>query len=211
MTRFYIIRHGESLGNSAGLFLGHTDLGLTERGHKQAELTAEYLKDVPIDAFYSSDLKRAYETCEHIARKKNMPINTHKGLREIFAGEWEAKVFDNLSKEFPSFKIWMDDFSNAQCDGGESVCELKDRVEKAFTEIAVANPDKNICVTTHATPIRVMSTVFRKIPLTEISNISWVPNASVTEVIYLDGRWTLIREGYKEHMGDISTELPSNV
>ena len=211
MTKFYIIRHGESLGNHQNLFLGHTDLGLTERGHAQAELTGEYLKDVPIDAFYSSDLKRAYETCKHISDKKGMDITTHKGLREIFAGEWEAKVFNSLLDTYPAFKVWLDDMPNARCDGGESVRELKDRVEKAFVEIAEANPGKTVCVVSHATPIRVMCTAFRGVPLEEIDDIPWVPNSSVTEVIYDNGNWTLIREGYKEHTGDISTELPSNV
>ena len=211
MTKFYIIRHGESLGNHQNLFLGHTDLGLTERGHAQAELTGEYLKDMPIDVFYSSDLKRAYETCKHISDKKGMDITTHKGLREIFAGEWEAKVFNSLLDTYPAFKVWLDDMPNARCDGGESVRELKDRVEKAFVEIAEANPGKTVCVVSHATPIRVMCTAFRGVPLEEIDDIPWVPNSSVTEVIYDNGNWTLIREGYKEHMGDISTELPSNV
>ena len=211
MTKFYIIRHGESLGNHQNLFLGHTDLGLTERGHAQAELTAEYLGDMHIDAFYSSDLKRAYETCKHISDKKGMDITTHKGLREIFAGEWEAKVFNSLLDTYPAFKVWLDDMPNARCDGGESVRELKDRVEKAFVEIAEANPGKTVCVVSHATPIRVMCTVFRGVPLEEIDGIPWVPNSSVTEVIYDNGNWTLIREGYKEHTGDISTELPSNV
>lgn len=211
MTKFYIVRHGESLGNHQHLFLGHTDLGLTERGHAQAELTAEYLKDVHIDAFCSSDLTRAYETCKHIADKKGMDITIYKGLREIFAGEWEGKPFDLLMDTYPSFKVWLDDFSNARCNGGESVRELKERVEKTFDEIAKANPGKTLCVVTHATPIRIMCTLFRGLNLDCISDICWVPNASVTEVTYDQGKWTLLREGYKEHMGDISTELPSKV
>lgn len=211
LTKFYIIRHGESLGNQKNLFLGHTDLGLTERGHAQAEITGAYLKDVQIDNFYSSDLKRAYETCKHISDKKGMTITTHKGLREIFAGEWEGKPFEFLLDNNPSFRIWLNDISNACCDGGESVRELKERVENTFVELAKANPGKTLCVVTHATPIRIMSTVFRSLDLKYVSNMCWVPNASITEVTYADGKWTLIREGFKEHMGDISTELPSNV
>ena len=211
LTKFYIIRHGESLGNKKNIFLGHTDLGLTEKGHAQAELTGDYLKDMPIDKFYSSDLKRAYETCKHISDKKGMNITTHKGLREIFAGEWEGKSFDLLWDTYPSYKIWINDISNVCCDGGESVHELKERVENTFVELAEANPGKTLCVVTHATPIRIMSTVFRNLDLSFVSDIGWVSNASITEVTYDDGEWTLVREGYKEHMKDISTELPSNV
>ena len=55
-TKFYLIRHGESQANKNGVFIGHTDIDLTEKGHKQAQLTAEYLKDVTVDAIYASDL-----------------------------------------------------------------------------------------------------------------------------------------------------------
>ena len=77
MTRLYIVRHGENVGNINGIFVGHKDISLTEKGHIQAELTARYLEDKPIDVLYSIDLKRAYETCRHIADIKGMEIHTH--------------------------------------------------------------------------------------------------------------------------------------
>ena len=56
-TKIYFIRHGESQANAQNVFIGHTDLDLTEKGHKQAQKTAEFLKDVSVDKIYSSDLK----------------------------------------------------------------------------------------------------------------------------------------------------------
>ena len=41
MTTMIFVRHGQSLGNLNGEFLGHTDLDLSERGYMQAEKTAE--------------------------------------------------------------------------------------------------------------------------------------------------------------------------
>ena len=41
----YIVRHGQSLGNLKGGFAGHTDYPLSELGHKQSRLTADFLKD----------------------------------------------------------------------------------------------------------------------------------------------------------------------
>ena len=70
--RIIFVRHGQSEGNLVRSFLGHTDLPLTELGHKQAEATAEYLKDTDIDIIYASDLKRAWQTAEHIAEKKEL-------------------------------------------------------------------------------------------------------------------------------------------
>ena len=39
-TTLLLVRHGESLGNRDELFLGHTDLGLSELGHRQAAALA---------------------------------------------------------------------------------------------------------------------------------------------------------------------------
>ena len=43
-TLFYIIRHGQSVGNKKRIYLGHTDLELTELGENQAEAVAEMMK-----------------------------------------------------------------------------------------------------------------------------------------------------------------------
>ena len=99
-TEIYLIRHGESQANERDVFLGHGDLDLTEKGKKQAELTAEYLKACHFDVIYSSDLLRAYHTAEATAKKVGLPIVKDERLREIDAGEWDFKTFDDLEKEY---------------------------------------------------------------------------------------------------------------
>ena len=75
-TLLIFVRHGESEGNKAERFNGHSDFKLTEKGRQQAQKTAEYLDKYKIDKVYSSDLKRAlqdrfgvsYSTADRIAR-----------------------------------------------------------------------------------------------------------------------------------------------
>lgn len=69
MTKLIFVRHGESDGNHLLRFIGQGDLPLTEKGRKQADLAAEYLKDEAIDAFFASDLSRAFETACRIAHR----------------------------------------------------------------------------------------------------------------------------------------------
>ena len=47
--KIILVRHGQSIGNQTRVFLGHTDLDLSELGYKQANATAEYLKNEKID------------------------------------------------------------------------------------------------------------------------------------------------------------------
>ena len=74
MTHVYFIRHGQSEGNLKHLFLGHTDLDLTDLGRKQAERVGDFFKDIHVDAIYSSDLLRAYHTACPVAKAKGLEI-----------------------------------------------------------------------------------------------------------------------------------------
>ena len=52
---------------------GAADPELTEAGHRQAELLAEYLGTERIDAVYTSPLRRALQTAEPLARRLDLP------------------------------------------------------------------------------------------------------------------------------------------
>jgi broad specificity phosphatase PhoE len=67
VTRLYLIRHGQSAGNAAGRFGGHSPTPLSELGARQAEITAQALAKERITVIYSSDLFRAVQTA--IARR----------------------------------------------------------------------------------------------------------------------------------------------
>ena len=98
-TTILLVRHGESMGNVLKLFTGHSGYPLSDLGHTQAARTAEYIHaNYQVDAVYSSDLPRAFQTAEHIAKAFKLPVITHAGLREIYAGDWENERF--FCKEF---------------------------------------------------------------------------------------------------------------
>ena len=205
MTKLIIIRHGESLGNAKWVFLGHTDWDLTETGYKQAEKTADFLDNTNIDVIYSSDLIRAYNTILPIAKRRNMEIITSENLREINAGEWEGMKFTEIEEKYPeNHAIWMNDIGNAVCNGGETVKELQIRIKNELDRIAKENPDKTVCIGTHATPIRTMLCEWKGLPISETKNFSWVQNASVTIVNYNDdGTYTLELEAESAHLKDV--------
>ena len=211
-TIIYLIRHGESQGNAIRAFLGHTDLDLSEKGHIQAQKTALYLKDIHADVIYASDLRRAYSTALHTAVLKNMEIIKNKNLREIYAGDWEGRLFDNLEKEYPqSYHIWRNDIGNARPDGGEAVLDLQKRIAGEITKIAKDNMGKTVFIFTHATPIRTFKAFCDKKPTDEMKDIPWASNASVTRAEYSDGSFVVTDYSVDEFLSDIKTVFPSNV
>ncbi|HEX8291434.1 MAG TPA: histidine phosphatase family protein, partial [Pyrinomonadaceae bacterium] len=67
-TRVLLIRHGQSRGNAERRFGGHSPTPLSELGRRQAEATARALANERVTAVYSSDLLRAVQTAEPLAR-----------------------------------------------------------------------------------------------------------------------------------------------
>ncbi len=203
--RFLLIRHGESEGNHMEMFLGHTDLDLTELGHRQAECTAEYLKDTPIDVVYSSDLRRAWQTAEHIAARHGLSIIADTHFREAYAGVWEGMKYSEINEKYPhEFEMWRTALGKAYCVGGESVPQVLERVQAEIMRLAELNDGKLVCVATHATPVRVMRSAALGLDLENAKPVG-PANASVTVIDVEDGKMTLISDGYDEHLKGLST------
>ena len=211
-TRFIMIRHGFSEANNEKRFAGHSDFPLTETGKMQAERCADALKSEIIDAVYASDLSRAFETAIPVARAHDLTVTPHKGLREIFAGEWEGKSFDQLDEEYPEgFDVWKKDLGRAHPEGGESVAELFDRIIATLGEIAKEQEGKTVCIATHATPIRTVCTAAMGGGAEDMSKLSWTPNASISIFEYENGIFTPVKTGIVDHLEGICTVLPANV
>lgn len=212
MTTLLFIRHGQSVSNVRGVFTGHLNLELTELGHRQAQLTAEFiLANYQVDAVYASDLCRAADTGRAVAEPLGLPVQTDTRLREIYAGIWEGKSFDELSANYPAYAVFRGDIGTCQTDGGESVAQLSSRVLEAVTQIARSNEGKTVVIATHATPIRAVMTHCKGLSLAQMKDVAWVTNASVTEVIYENGKMRLGKACQDEHLGSIVSRFPSNV
>ncbi len=213
MTRLIFVRHGESEANLARSFAGWTNTPLTEKGHAQAEAAAEYLLQYKIDAAYASDLQRAYNTAKHIADKQGIAVIPERGLREIYAGDWESRSFDDLIREDSvAYGIWREKIGLAHPTGGESVAELQDRIHSTVRRILTDHAGKTVLIGTHATPIRVMECIWRNVPLAEAHTVPWRGNASATVVEYdEDGRAQILLCGYNDYLGDLVTGLPRTV
>ena len=213
MTRLLFVRHGQSVANLERCFAGQINPALTELGRRQAECTAEFIaKTYSVDAVYSSDLQRAYYTGLAVGEKLGLPVTADKGLREILAGSWEGRGFDELAAEnSPAYQQWFQDIGNAKCPKGETVAELADRIFQTVRRIAEENPGKTVVLATHATPIRTVEWTASGKDLSYMQQIPWVTNASVSEFIYENGVLQPVKVSQDDHLGSMVTKLPTNI
>lgn len=212
MTDIYIVRHGQSQANEKDLFLGHGDMDLTELGYRQAEKTAAYLDNIHIDAIYSSDLLRAYNTALATAKRKNLSVTTSKDLREIHGGKWELMPYHRIGDVYPEdFRVWRENFGLSRCTGGESTQELSQRIGKEVCRIAEENPGKTVCLFSHAAAIRMLKAYCDGSTPAEIQSIPWASNASVSHLQYENGHLKMLQYSINDFMGDLSTQFKNNI
>ena len=210
----YVVRHGESVGNLNKVVLGHTNLPLTEKGKEQALLTAQYLKDVKIDAIYSSDLLRAYETSLPHSLYHGLGISTDEALRELYFGDWENRAVSDLVKDYGDmfWNDWRGGFGTFTPPAGESVVDGAARLEGAILRLAKKHIGGAILVTTHAAVIRgAWARISGFEPPLWVEKVDFPTNASFSIMGYRGGRLYPISYSNDEHIGDIRTGVPKSI
>lgn len=212
-TEIIIIRHGESLGNSKRIMLGHTDLDMSGRGFEQAKACAEFLAGEKIDAIYSSDLIRAYNTAAPHAELRGIEIIKDVRLREMNVGEWENRPFAEIAAEESEIYLrWREEFGTVAFPGGESVAEAGKRFHLAMLDIAKDNPSKTVLVATHAGVLRSFWGQLLGLELSEIGrSLPFATNASVSRLAFEDGKLVPKEYSTAHFLSEIGFLVPGKI
>ena len=206
-TKLIIVRHGQSIGNANRIFLGHTDLDMSEHGYLQVNATAEHLKNEKIDVIYSSDLIRAYNTAVPHAKLRNLEIKTSKNLREAYVGLWENQAKDDIIAKWgrEMFEIyWSEHFGTFVFPEGESIEEAGKRFYNEILSICRENKGKTILITAHAAVIRAFWGIISGISWEKIADtIPFSSNASYS-IAYFDGENVIPGEySIDDHLSEV--------
>jgi broad specificity phosphatase PhoE len=131
-----LARHGETAWNRDEIFRGRADVPLNGLGQKQAELLSGYLSGSPVEAVYSSPLKRALETAAAIAGRHGLEVRVAPGLNDMHFGDWQgmpvADVREKYSREFGD---WSEHPEKVRIPGGESLEDVGKRALGVVEEV----------------------------------------------------------------------------
>lgn len=149
-THLYLIRHGQSAGNAEGRFGGHGPTPLSALGREQAEKTATALAREGIRAIYTSDLDRAVQTAEPLARLLNLPIKKSKAFRERNVGVLQGLTFDESKEKYPRdyYALINRDVHHVITEG-ESYRTLLRRITTELRNILRAHQRERIAIFSH--------------------------------------------------------------
>lgn len=101
-TFLYLVRHGETVDNANNIMQGQTQGQLNETGIRQAEELSRQLAAEKFDVIMASDLKRAVDTAQIIARPHGLAVETTFLLRERDWGAFTGRFIPDLKNvEWP--------------------------------------------------------------------------------------------------------------
>jgi broad specificity phosphatase PhoE len=171
MTELWLVRHGQTDWNLSGRWQGQTPdaPGLNNLGQAQAQAVLAQLKNVHLSAVYTSDLLRAKQTAELIAKPLGLTIALEPRLREINLGIWEGLLSTDIEAQYPhELDERKQNPFHACAPGGESPQEVADRVLAAVDEIARKFPDDSILIVSHGVSLALIICQAERFPMEEV-------------------------------------------
>jgi glucosyl-3-phosphoglycerate phosphatase len=140
VVKLVLWRHGQTAYNAELRFQGQSDVPLNDVGRRQAAYAARYLAALRPDALFSSDLSRATQTAEALARLTGLSVKLDRDLRERAGGSWEGKNEAEIREQFPeAYKTWTP-------HDGEPLVAVADRASAALARIADSMPGGSLAV-----------------------------------------------------------------
>ncbi|MBF0785668.1 histidine phosphatase family protein [Muribacter muris] len=203
--QIYLIRHGRTEWNVAGLLQGSGDSPLVEEGIENAKLTGKALADIEFSACYSSLLKRTHDTAGYIIGERDIPHFHHKGLNELHFGVWEGQRSADLA-EHPDYILLrtQPERYKAESSQGELIEDFYHRVMKAFQQIVDRHQDgENILIVSHGMTLTLLTAVLKGLPWQQFRNTelhSFVLNTAINVVKVENSKAELVEFNNVEHL-----------
>ena len=159
MKHIITVQHTQSVHHTNGMVGSWTDWELTALGREQADRVGRKLKkeltgkDVVL---YSSDLKRAAQTAEEIAKYLGVEPILRRELRERNLGRCCGKSVQWLRENMEHPERTVDDrlFSD-----GESVRDAWNRLRPFYEELT-ESADRTIIIVSHGDLLRIFFAMF---------------------------------------------------
>ena len=202
MTKFIIVRHGQSKSNEGGFLAGVTDVPLSSLGEKQAKAVSEYiLSKYKVDVVYSSPLERACNTVKGVADALNLPIVKDDRLIEFNFGDYEGLTHEDIKLNYDdAYSKWASNPGVYVPKGGESMAHLQARVVESLKEIGKREDGKTVLIGSHSSVVRALQCYIQGLPLEKMKNTPWVVNASLAEIDFDGESFYIFKYGFDGHL-----------
>lgn len=202
-----ILRHGQTDSNAAGIVQGHLPVPLNELGHRQAALLAARLGTATprIARLISSDLARAAQTAEPIARALGLAVEFDPAWRERMLGDFQGKPVGER-------RTWTLASGQETPPGAETIEQFQSRIRRALECVRAAPGVKSpAAVVSHGGPVRVILRLLAsgRLPIDgpRPPEPATIENCSILELHRtVQGRWRIVCVNDASHLAELRTK-----
>ncbi len=187
----YLVRHGATAHNLLDpprMQGRHIDEPLDPTGQRQATQAAAALAKAPIQAVYSSPLRRAFETAQAIADRHRLAPVVVEDLAEVDVGRWEDRSWIDIAKnDTEAYEAFRNDPAAQGYPEGENLGDVTLRVVAAIDQIALGHPSERIVVVAHSVVNRLYLGQLLSVPLALRRRLPQ-DNCAISEVAWQSSR-----------------------
>ncbi len=191
--RILLVRHGSTAYNESDILQGHIDNPLSPKGRDEVERLAARLRDEPIDAFFSSPLRRAQETATIINRCHGKELTIVPEFSEIDLGDWEGLNYGLVREKYADVhRRWISD-PDFPVPGGESFSAVCARARTGL-DSALVNGQRTILIAGHASVNRAILANLLGITPAQ-ARVFRTGNAGLSRLLLMEGegrRWAAL-------------------
>ena len=194
-----LARHGATAFSLAKRFsgAGGQDLPLAPIGLLQAQaLAGELAERGGTELIIASPLLRTQQTAKQVEKVIGVDIETDADFAECAFGEWDGLTFAEVQAGWPDLvDEWLRSTKVAP-PGGESLDEVKFRVDRGRRRLMEQYPGKKLAVIAHVTPIKIMAGLAVGAPLDSVFRMELSPCSITTLAWFPDGNSSMF--GFSE-------------
>ncbi len=187
-----LVRHGATGSSGSQPYWGQEDIPLNAIGLQQVEKLVRGLQNLKFHGIYTSDLQRAVQTAEPIARVRGLTLQTTSALRELHFGEWTGLTYQKLLEKDPeTYERWLQRPLQVRPPKGESLKELKDRVLTWFyAMLKTHHLDETVLLIGHSGSLKMILFEALNLSLTSFWRMELSP-ASVSRLTYYENTFVV--------------------
>jgi probable phosphoglycerate mutase len=209
-TDLFFIRHGETEWNRAGRMQGHGDSPLTPLGRSQIQAIGRRLQVHQPEVLACSDLGRARQSAELLARMLQLEPEIWPDLRERNLGIFEGLTLTEIENQHPGeFTRWRSNDADHVIPDGESLRQRTVRLIHCLDRLVATHSGRRVAAVTHGGLLDGMIRHVLDMPL-DTPRRHWLANAAFNHFRHEQGRWSLVTWGDTSHLStEISAHPPS--
>ncbi len=145
MLKVLLIRSGNTEYECQGRIQGTLDVPLSEDGRKQVEDLADALREQQIDILYYGPCRCVQQSTEIVNQKLDLKTKKLDAFQNLDHGLWQGMLIDDVKTKQPKvYKQWQERPESVCPPDGETVKQVRERVQTALTKLAKKHKDATI-------------------------------------------------------------------